>query len=193
MTLRRLHRTVGKLHACAGGPRSPAVEGGCFAASRLRPAPRAPPVRAIELQSGGGWFVGLGADAPIWQHSSFRKNRERLLKEQVGPVAGEAADHRGGTTAAEQRPFLGGWAAATSVAVPRLSPACECSASLGTGCRGARGEEAGQGRSPRTATSPMAAHPWCPLGVSWQGHPALLSSWLTCPWTIVTTRWWIAG
>ena len=183
MTLRRLHRTVGKLYACADGPRSPAVEGRCFAASRLRPALRAPPVRAIELQSGGGWFVGLGADAPIWQHSSFRKNRERLLKEQVGPVAGEAADHRGGTTAAEQRPFLGGWAAATSVAVPRLPPACECSASLGTGCRGARGEEAGQGRSPRTATSPMAAHPWCPLGVSWQGHPALLSSWLTCPWT----------
>ena len=29
------------------------------------------------------WLVGLGADDPIWQHSSFRKDRERLLNEKV--------------------------------------------------------------------------------------------------------------
>ena len=29
------------------------------------------------------WFVGLGADDPVWHHSSFSKNRERLLNEKV--------------------------------------------------------------------------------------------------------------
>lgn len=29
------------------------------------------------------WLVGLGADDPIWHHSSFRKDRERLLNEKV--------------------------------------------------------------------------------------------------------------
>ena len=29
------------------------------------------------------WFVGLAADAPVWHHSSFSKNRERLLNERV--------------------------------------------------------------------------------------------------------------
>src|SRR5918998_5450372 len=25
------------------------------------------------------WFVGLGVDAPVWNHSTFSKNRDRLL------------------------------------------------------------------------------------------------------------------
>jgi transposase len=25
------------------------------------------------------WFVGLGMDQPVWDHSSFSKNRDRLL------------------------------------------------------------------------------------------------------------------
>ena len=25
------------------------------------------------------WFVGLGMDEPIWDHSTFSKNRDRLL------------------------------------------------------------------------------------------------------------------
>jgi transposase len=25
------------------------------------------------------WFVGLGVDEPVWDHSSFSKNRDRLL------------------------------------------------------------------------------------------------------------------
>jgi transposase len=32
------------------------------------------------------WFVGLSMDAPIWNHSTFSKNRERLL---AGDVATE--------------------------------------------------------------------------------------------------------
>jgi transposase len=31
------------------------------------------------------WFVGLGLDAPIWSHSTFSKNRDRLLR---GDIAG---------------------------------------------------------------------------------------------------------
>jgi transposase len=29
------------------------------------------------------WFVGLGVDDPAWDHSSFTKNRERLLKGEI--------------------------------------------------------------------------------------------------------------
>ncbi len=29
------------------------------------------------------WFVGLGMDEPAWDHSSFTKNRDRLLEGQI--------------------------------------------------------------------------------------------------------------
>ena len=29
------------------------------------------------------WFVGLGADEPVWDHSTFSKNRDRLLEGAV--------------------------------------------------------------------------------------------------------------
>src|SRR3974377_2083248 len=29
------------------------------------------------------WFVGLGVDDPVWDHSSFSKNRDRLLEGEV--------------------------------------------------------------------------------------------------------------
>jgi len=32
------------------------------------------------------WFVGLGVDDPVWDHSSFSKNRDRLL---AGDIAGK--------------------------------------------------------------------------------------------------------
>src|SRR5918999_370641 len=32
------------------------------------------------------WFVGLGVDAPVWNHSTFSKNRDRLL---AGDIAAE--------------------------------------------------------------------------------------------------------
>ena len=46
------------------------------------------------------WFVGLGVDEPVWDHSNFSKNRDRLLAGDIaakflgggaGPAAGEAA------------------------------------------------------------------------------------------------------
>ena len=35
------------------------------------------------------WFIGLNLDAPIWSHSTFSKNRERLL---AGDIAGAFFD-----------------------------------------------------------------------------------------------------
>ena len=29
------------------------------------------------------WFVGLGVDDPVWDHSSFSKNRDRLLEGEI--------------------------------------------------------------------------------------------------------------
>ena len=29
------------------------------------------------------WFVGLGVDEPVWDHSTFSKNRDRLLEGEI--------------------------------------------------------------------------------------------------------------
>jgi transposase len=31
------------------------------------------------------WFVGLSIDEPVWDHSTFTKNRDRLIEAKVGP------------------------------------------------------------------------------------------------------------
>ena len=31
------------------------------------------------------WFVGLGVDEPVWDHSTFSKNRDRLLERRSQP------------------------------------------------------------------------------------------------------------
>jgi hypothetical protein len=45
------------------------------------------------------WFVGLGIDDPVWDHSTFSKNRDRLLEGDIaakflsacpGSASGEA-------------------------------------------------------------------------------------------------------
>lgn len=41
-------------------------------------------VQHIEYNLLYRWFVGLEMDDPVWDHSSFTKNRERLLNEAVG-------------------------------------------------------------------------------------------------------------
>jgi len=43
-------------------------------------------VERIEFDLLFRWFVGLGVDDPAWDHSSFTKNRERLLE---GEIAGK--------------------------------------------------------------------------------------------------------
>jgi transposase len=36
------------------------------------------------------WFVGLGMDDPVWNHSSFSENRDRLMASQVDELLFEA-------------------------------------------------------------------------------------------------------
>jgi transposase len=36
------------------------------------------------------WFVGLGTDDPVWDHSTFSKNRDRLLDADVAAKFQEA-------------------------------------------------------------------------------------------------------
>jgi transposase len=36
------------------------------------------------------WFVGLGLDDPMWNHSTFSKNRERLMASQIDELLFEA-------------------------------------------------------------------------------------------------------
>jgi transposase len=56
------------------------------------------------------WFVGLGMDDPVWDHSTFSKNRDRLLDGEIAAkflsaVLGSAP----GQTVAVERSLLGGW------------------------------------------------------------------------------------
>jgi transposase len=48
------------------------------------------------------WFVGLGADAPVWDHSVFSKNRDRLLEGNIAAkrsfIAKGAASRRSSVT-----------------------------------------------------------------------------------------------
>ena len=56
------------------------------------------------------WFVGIGIDDPVWDHSSFSKNRDRLLE---GEIAAKFLDHgavaAAGQPAVVERAFLGRW------------------------------------------------------------------------------------
>jgi transposase len=37
----------------------------------------------IEFDLLSRWFVGIGIDDPVWDHSSFSKNRDRLLEGEI--------------------------------------------------------------------------------------------------------------
>jgi transposase len=55
------------------------------------------------------WFVGLGVDDPVWDASTFSKNRERLLDGEIDgalPVGDPGA--AAGEAPAVDRAFLGG-------------------------------------------------------------------------------------
>ena len=137
--------------------------------------------------------MGLGADAPIWQHSSFRKNRERLLKEQVGPVAGEAADLEEVPPLLSNGPFsvdgplLQAWPSHGSLQPVNAQQASEQDAEGREERKQAKGAPHGQQPAPWQLTP--GAHWACPGKAippcSAPGSPA--------HGQIVTTKWWIAG
>ena len=54
------------------------------------------------------WFVGLGVDEPVWDHSSFSKNRDRLLDGDIAAkFLGRGAGPAAGKAAALERALLG--------------------------------------------------------------------------------------
>ena len=54
------------------------------------------------------WFVGLGIDDPAWDHSTFSKNRDRLLEGEIAAKFLAAVCAAAGQAAAVERTFLGG-------------------------------------------------------------------------------------
>ena len=54
------------------------------------------------------WFVGIGVDDVVWDHSTFSKNRDRLLEGDPGrKTLGRGADAAAGEAPAQHRSFLG--------------------------------------------------------------------------------------
>ncbi len=40
------------------------------------------------------WFVGLGIDDPVWNHSTFSTNRDRFLSVNIDELFFEAIKHQ---------------------------------------------------------------------------------------------------
>jgi IS5 family transposase len=54
------------------------------------------------------WFVGIGMDDPVWDHSTFIKNRDRLLEGEIAAkLPGVGAVAAAGKTAAVERALFG--------------------------------------------------------------------------------------
>jgi transposase len=53
------------------------------------------------------WFVGIGVDDPAWDHSTFSKNRDRLLEGDIAAkFLGVGCGSAAGQAAAVERPLL---------------------------------------------------------------------------------------
>ena len=98
-------------------------------------------VERIEFDLLFRWFVGLGVDDPVWDATTFTKNRDRLL---AGEIASPVPRHRAGTAegegAAVERAFLGGRHVAGSLGEHQelsaqgwLRPAARCGPQRRTG------------------------------------------------------------
>ena len=54
------------------------------------------------------WFVGIGIDDPVWDHSAFTKNRDRLLEGEIAiKFLDGGAVAAAGQAAVVERAFLG--------------------------------------------------------------------------------------
>jgi len=65
------------------------------------------------------WFVGLGIDDPVWDHSTFSKNRDRLLDADVAAKFLETVLRHPKVKRFLSRIFLGGRHAGGSVGQPK--------------------------------------------------------------------------
>ncbi len=69
------------------------------------------------------WFVGLGVDEPAWDHSSFSKNRDRLLEGEIAAKFLAAVVAAASSEAASvERSLLGGWHVAGGMGVDQELP-----------------------------------------------------------------------
>jgi transposase len=68
------------------------------------------------------WFVGLGADQPVWVPTVFTKNRERLLQAEVAQVPSRASKPQGSARPAVGRTLLGRRRAGRSLGVDEELP-----------------------------------------------------------------------
>ena len=61
------------------------------------------------------WFVGLGIDDAVWDHSTFSKSRDRLLEGEAAVAVGATASEAGVVyTPAQNGAFLNGITPAAS-------------------------------------------------------------------------------
>jgi hypothetical protein len=67
-------------------------------------------MESIEFDLLFRWFVGIGVDDPVWEHSSFSENRDPLLEgRNRRQVSGRGAGADEGQAVAVERAFLGRW------------------------------------------------------------------------------------
>src|SRR6266480_2140532 len=52
------------------------------------------------------WFVGMGVDDPVWDHSTFSKNRDRLLDGEICKIPDRRPRSASGQASAVERAFL---------------------------------------------------------------------------------------
>ena len=220
--LKGLDRTFEQLYACSGRPSIPpeqllrslllqAIYG--LRSERLL-------LEQLDYNMLYRWFVGLGADDPIWHQTSFSKNRERLLNqkvlslflekllgmEEVKPLLSNDHFSVDGT-------LLQAWASHNSLkpvdgqqdsgqnnSTPpsplhlpaRLVRALARRRRLQEESRSSVPVETSMGSA--SATAPIAAA--LTLTPAWRAAakpmPPCSASWVTSSWTTVTTWWWTA-
>ena len=179
--LKRLDSRFEKLYACSGRPSIPPEQ--LLLALLLQAIYGLRSKRLLLEQLDDNmlyrWFVGLGADHPIWHNSTFTKNRERLLNEKVLSLFLETL-----LGMEEVKPLLSN---------DHFSRALVRQIRLQKGGRRSGPSETSTGRASATAPTAAATILMPAWHVAARPIPPCSASWVTSSWTTATTWWWIAG
>src|ERR1700728_2439670 len=86
--LNELNRSLGRLYASEGRPSIPPEQ--LLSALLLQVfygiRSERQVMEQLEYNVRSGWFVGLSPDNPVWDPTTFTKNRDRLQNPQVKPL-----------------------------------------------------------------------------------------------------------
>src|SRR5450830_165559 len=108
--LSELNRSLGKLYASEGRPSIPPEQ--LLSALLLQVFYGIRSERQLMEQLDYNllyrWFVGLSPDDPVWDPTTFTKNRDRLQNGEVFEVHEQASEPCAGKTAFVGRAFFGG-------------------------------------------------------------------------------------